>query len=121
MSFDTRVDRLKRRLNRQTGPFFFQIVGDPEIRRLKDFGLLAPLAMGSDRTAMVGTAYFEAAPNEPTSAFHARMGKIALDLSARKGGLPIINVGHPDNIKPPRWAPTYPPPTPDGRRQRYDS
>jgi len=49
------------------------------------------------------------------------MGKIALDLSARKGGLPIINVGHPDNIKPPRWAPTYPPPTPDGRRQRYDS
>ena len=59
MSFDTRIDRLKRRLNRQEEPFFLTIQGDPEVRRLQHFGLLR---MASDREAMTGHDYYAAGP-----------------------------------------------------------
>ena len=62
MSFDTRIDRLKRRLNRQEEPFFLTIQGDPEVRRLQHFGLLPQGAMASDREAMIGHDYYAAGP-----------------------------------------------------------
>jgi hypothetical protein len=117
MSFGARIDRLKRRLSRQEGEVLFMtVVGDPEVRRLQHFGLLPQGAMASDRHAMVGTAYFEAAPSETTDAFHKRLKDIA------KGrGSNMIMLGHPDTPLPLSEAPPYSPPTPDGRPQRYDA
>jgi hypothetical protein len=54
MSFDTRIDRLKRRLNRQEEPFFLTIQGDPEVRRLQHFGLLQGVGpRGDDRPRLL--------------------------------------------------------------------
>jgi hypothetical protein len=82
MSFNTRVDRLQRQMRRQTGPIFMVMVGDPEVRRLKDMGQLAPLAMVSDREGMIGRDYYAAAPDETTEAFHARLKQIARECDA---------------------------------------
>ena len=96
----------KQRLNAQRGgPRLLTISGDPEIRKLKDLGKLAPGAMGSDREAMIGPDHFEAAPDEPTKAFHSRMLKIAGDRAVL-----WVDLGHPDNNKPMVKAPPYPPP-----------
>ena len=69
---------------------------------------------------MIGKDYYVAAPDDPTEAFHGRLRKIAQECGAF-----FIKLGHPENIKPLKEAPPYPPrgalPTPDGRRQRYDA
>jgi hypothetical protein len=113
MSFDTRINRLKRRLNRQDGPIFLTIIGDPEVRKLRHEGRLGPFSMASPRHAMIGQDYYEAAADESVEAFHERLKQIA-----RECGAFFINLGHPENAEPP----AYPPPsTSDGRRQRYDA
>ena len=89
MSFDTRIDRLKRRLSRRERPVFI-LENDPEVRRRQWLGLLPPDVMTSDREALVGGAYHQAAPDEATGAFHERM----LDI-AREQNVHVISVGYP--------------------------
>lgn len=89
---------------RQIGtPRLITIVGDPELARLKFIGQLAPLAMASNREAMVGGELFAALDGEPTAIFHKRM----LGL-AREKGKPWVFLGCPDNAVPPKGAPAYP-------------
>ena len=58
-----------RRLGREKGPFLVTIINNPEAVRL---GILK-----SDREALMGDGHYEAAAGETTSAFHARLRKIA--------------------------------------------
>jgi hypothetical protein len=74
-----------RRLNRSEGPIFLTIEGDPEVQKLR-------LLMASNRQAMIGTDHCEAAPDETTEAFHARLRKLA---QAR--GAWMVQLGHPSN------------------------
>jgi cyclopropane fatty-acyl-phospholipid synthase-like methyltransferase len=53
-----------RKLNRQDGIVFVQIIGDPDQR------------MTSPRIASIGNNHYEAAPDETTEAFHAGMRKV---------------------------------------------
>ena len=74
-----------RRLNRSEGPIFLVIQNDPEIQRLR-------LLMASNRQAMIGMDHYEAAPDETTEAFHARLRKLAQARGAR-----MVELGHPSN------------------------
>ena len=90
-----------RRLNAQRGgPRLLTIIGDPEIRRLKNKGLLAPMAMASNREAMVNGDLYAAEADESTKAFHARMLKIAEGRGAF-----WVCLGHPVNVEPMKEAP----------------
>ena len=73
MSFDTRINRLKRRLNRQDGPIFLTIIGDPEVRKLRHEGRLSPFSMASPRHAMIGQDYYEAAAQTDLPAIFASL------------------------------------------------
>jgi hypothetical protein len=88
-----------RRLNRQYGVILLTIEGDPEIRKL---GL--GLRMASNRQAMIGQDHFEAHPDEPVKAFHARLRKIAQDRGAR-----MVMLDHPSNVEPLKEGLPYPP------------
>jgi hypothetical protein len=87
-----------RKLNRQDGPLFLTIENDPEARRLG-------LPMASDREALIGEDRHQAAPDESTKDFHARLRKLVCDRGKPYG---FIILGHPSNIEPPTKAPPYP-------------
>ena len=92
------------RVNRRDGPIFLIIENDPEIRKLG----LGP-RMASNRQARIGEDYYQAAPEEATAAFHARLRKMVRG----QGGppFPFILLGHPSNIEPlkePSYSPTVP-------------
>jgi hypothetical protein len=94
---------------RRTGtPGLFTWVGSPEIPRLKAIGQLAPLAMGSNREAMIGDELFAALDGETTTAFHKRMLGVA-----KEKGEPWVYLGDPSNIEPPKSAAPYPARSPD--------
>ena len=86
------------------GPRLLTIIGNPEIQRLKDLGLLAVGAMGSSREAMIGNDHYVAAPDEATRSFHARLLKIA----QRQGAFWVM-LGCPENLIPMRQPAPYPP------------
>lgn len=69
MSFDTRINRLKRRLNRQDGPIFLTIIGDPEVRKLRHEGRLSPFSMASPRHAMIGRIITRRRPTRASKPF----------------------------------------------------
>ena len=109
-----------RKLRRQDGPIFLTIVGDPEVGRSQHIGLLPALSdgeqpRGDDREGLLrGGARRD----------HGGLPWAAEEVTQECGAF-FIKLGHPENIKPLKEAPPYPPrgalPTPDGRRQRYDA
>ncbi len=84
------TSRMRKTRPQSSGPRLMTIHGDPEVRKLKDLGRLAPLAMGSNREAMIDdTDYYVAGDDEPTKAFHSRLLKIA-----QERGVPRAPVQH---------------------------
>jgi hypothetical protein len=76
---------IARRLNRSEGPIFLTIENNPEVQKLR-------LLMASNRQAMIGRDHYEAAPDETTEAFHARLRKLA-----KARGAWMVQLGHPSN------------------------
>ena len=98
MSFKTRANTVLERAGRLgRTPRLITISGNPELDRLKAIGQLAPLAMGSDRDAMVGDELFAAPDGETTVAFHRRMLGVAKERNEA-----WVFLGCPSNIEPPR-------------------